>query len=166
VVQTEYMLSEPIRASIEVPSISLAGVTSPISTLAALQKNGNDHEEAGEEPRRGTNQASSDVAKTDMIVGVWSPEGGACSARDFQPGLLPAIISTDGAWAGDTFCVFKKKQQTESGWRVVAECSSPRERWTSNVRLSVNGNRLVWASQRGTQAYARCANDIMTAQAR
>jgi hypothetical protein len=101
-----------------------------------------------------------------MVVGVWSPEGGVCSARDFQRGVLPAVISADGAWAGDTFCVFRKKQQTESGWRVLAECSSPRERWTSNVRLSVSENRLVWTSQRGTETYARCAADVLMAQAR
>jgi len=80
--------------------------------------------------------------------------------------VLPAVISPDGAWAGDTFCVFRKKQQTESGWRVLAECSSPRERWTSNVRLSVSENRLVWTSQRGTETYARCAPDVLMAQAR
>jgi hypothetical protein len=111
-------------------------------------------------------EASSDFTKRDMVVGVWSPEGGVCSARDFQRGVLPAVISVDGAWAGDTFCVFRKKQQTESGWRVLAECSSPRERWTSNVRLTVNDNRLVWTSQRGTETYARCAADVLMAQAR
>jgi hypothetical protein len=102
-------------------------------------------------------------AARDAIVGVWAP--GTCSARDFRDGLLPTITNTEGAWAGETFCLFTKRRQTESGWAVVAKCSNARERWTSNVRLTVSENRLTWTSRRGTQAYARCAPDVLMAQA-
>jgi hypothetical protein len=111
-------------------------------------------------------QASADIVKGDPIVGVWAPDAGTCSARNFREGTLPTVMNTDGAWAGDTFCMFTHQQPTENGWKVVAKCSNPRERWTSNVRLTVTGNRLTWTSRRGTQAYTRCAPDVLMAQAR
>jgi hypothetical protein len=110
--------------------------------------------------------ASPDLMKRDTIVGVWAPDAGTCSARSFRDGVLPTVINTDGAWAGHTFCLFTKQKQTETGWSVVAKCSNPGERWTSNVRLTVNENRLTWTSKRGTQAYTRCAPDVLMAQAR
>jgi hypothetical protein len=110
-------------------------------------------------------QASPDLAKKATIVGVWAPDAGTCSARNFRERVLPAVINTDGAWAGETFCLFKNKTPTETGWKVVAECSNPRERWTVNVRLTVDGNRLTWTSKRGTQAYTRCT-DLLMAEAR
>ena len=104
--------------------------------------------------------------KSELIVGIWSPEAGACSVRDFRRGAQLTVISNDGAWAGDTFCMFRRKQQIEAGWRMAANCSNPRESWTSNVRLTVKGNRSMWASQRGAQLYARCTPDLEMAQAR
>lgn len=103
-------------------------------------------------------------AKRPGVAGVWSAD--ACSPRSFKDGTLPTVINAEGAWAGETFCVFNKRKETESGWRVVATCSSPRARWTSNVRLTVSDNRLTWASERGTQIYTRCASDVLMAQAR
>jgi hypothetical protein len=110
--------------------------------------------------------ANFDVAKSVTIVGVWAPNPGTCSARDFREGALPAVISNDGAWAGETFCMFSNKKQTETGWNVVAKCSSPKERWTANVRLVLKDNQLTWTSRRGTQAYTRCAPDVLMAAAR
>jgi hypothetical protein len=105
-------------------------------------------------------------AERPAIVGVWAPNTGACSAHDFQHGVLPTVITTEGAWAGETFCMFTKRKETEKGWTVVAKCSGSRERWMSKVRLTVTENRLTWASKRGTQAYTRCRPDILMAQAR
>ena len=163
---------ESVRASLQQPNESgpssrpAIGVPTPPQSLERTVETEHSSPEPIKASIQAPSEASSDLAKRDMVVGVWSPEGGVCSARDFQRGVMPAVISADGAWAGDTFCVFRKKQQTESGWRVLAECSSPRERWTSNVRLSVSENRLVWTSQRGTETYARCAADVLMAQAR
>ena len=100
------------------------------------------------------------------IVGIWAPDAGTCSARDFRDGMLPTVINAEGAWAGETFCMFTTKRQTELGWSVIAKCSSPRERWTSNVHLSVSNDRMTWKSKRGTQTYTRCAPDVLMAQAR
>jgi len=115
---------------------------------------------------RHPDDANADLAKSATIVGVWAPNAGTCSARDFREGALPAVISTDGAWAGETFCTFSNKKQTETGWSVVAKCSSPKARWTANVRLTVKDNRLTWTSRRGTQAYTRCSPDVLMAAAR
>ena len=113
-----------------------------------------------------TDDADSDGTKNATIVGVWAPNTGTCSARDFREGALPAVISTDGAWAGETFCTFSNKKQTETGWSVVAKCSSPKARWTANVRLTVKDNKLTWTSKRGTQAYTRCSPDVLMAAVR
>jgi hypothetical protein len=100
------------------------------------------------------------------IVGVWAPDAGTCSARDFREGTLPTVINAEGAWAGETFCIFTKRKEIDGGWHVVAKCSAPRARWTSNVRLTVVGSRLTWTSERGTQAYTRCAPDVLMAHAK
>jgi hypothetical protein len=100
------------------------------------------------------------------IEGVWAPDKSTCSIRSFREGLLATIINMDGAWAGDTFCIFQNRQQTETGWRVVAHCSKPDEHWTTQVSLNVKGDRLTWTSKRGTQAYTRCAPDFLMAEAR
>jgi hypothetical protein len=111
-------------------------------------------------------QAIPEVAKSGAIVGVWAPDADICSAKHFRDGSLPTVINADGASAGETFCMFTNRVQLESGWIVVAKCSNPHARWTSNVRLTVHENKLIWSSQRGTQTYARCAPDVLMAQAR
>jgi hypothetical protein len=108
-------------------------------------------------------QPEAEATAASTIVGVWAPDAGTCSAHQFRDGVLPTVITSDGAWAGDTFCLFTKQQQTEEGWRMVAKCSNPRERWTSQVRLTVREQRLTWSSRRGVQAYARCTPDLLMA---
>jgi hypothetical protein len=97
------------------------------------------------------------------IVGVWVPDASACSARNFRDGFLPTVINPDGAWAGETFCLFRNQRQIPTGWRVIASCSNPHEHWTTEVRLTVNQDRLTWVSKRGTQAYTRCPSDFLVA---
>jgi len=93
------------------------------------------------------------------VVGVWGPASGSCSAGNAREGLLRAVISEHGARAGETSCVFKKQTKTERDWRVVAACANGHERWTSNVRLTIKRDRLIWASERGRQAYVRCRSN-------
>jgi hypothetical protein len=133
------------------------------ATEAALQRQG--PVSAGPATQASASPADPDVARKDTIVGVWAPDAGTCSARDFQDGVLPTVINTEGAWAGDTFCIFTKKQRIETGWEVVAKCSNRREQWTSSVRLTVSENRLTWTSKRGAQAYTRCELDVLMAHA-
>ena len=175
-VEPEDVSSEPIRASIQPPSILPVAVTLATATLGDRPKDETKDLGGKETPQTpgladtaGQPRANDDTPgsiKSEMIVGIWSPEAGACSVRDFRRGVQLTVISTDGAWAGDTFCMFRRKQQIEAGWRIVADCSNPRESWTSNVRLTVKNNRLMWTSQRGAQLYARCTPDLEMAQAR
>jgi hypothetical protein len=97
-------------------------------------------------------------------AGMWGADQSACSTTN-RKRLLPTMIDTDGARAGETFCRFKKKQESQSGWNVVANCSNGRERWVANVRLKVQGERLTWSSERGSQAYVRCEPGMTMAQA-
>ncbi len=60
------------------------------------------------------------------------------------------------AGAGETFCAFDRKKRTASGWDVVANCSNTHDRWSANVRLTINGDQLTWTSERGSVSYHRC----------
>ncbi len=154
----------PVRPLLELSSsagVPVAQVTSQPASAA------HDDAETRAKPAREDRATPDPAAQPQaMIVGLWAPDASACSIRDFREGLLPTIINTDGAWAGETFCIFKNRKQTETGWRVVANCSNPHERWTADVRLTVKDNRLIWTSKRGTQVYTRCAPDFVVAVAR
>jgi predicted RNase H-like HicB family nuclease len=173
-VEPEHVPSKPIRASVQPPSISDVSVALATANGGNRAKDGT-NDLVGKETPPGladsagqprANDATPGSIKSEMILGIWSPEAGACSVRDFRRGVQLMVISTDGAWAGDAFCMFRRKLQTEAGWRIVADCSNPRESWTSNVHLTVKGNRLMWTSQRGAQLYARCTPELEMAQAR
>jgi hypothetical protein len=169
-------VTEPIKPSIEPTSISTAEVA-PSASPQVTAKNA-DGQIQSNQPRQDLavaavpvaqppeDHVNPDLVKSAAVVGVWAPDAGTCSARDFREGMLPAVINADGAWAGDTFCLFEDKKQTETAWNVVAKCSNPREHWTAKVRLTVHNNRLTWTSRRGTQIYTRCAPDVRTADAR
>jgi hypothetical protein len=58
------------------------------------------------------------AAAHEMIIGIWAPDTSSCSVKGFREGSLPVVINTDGAWAGETFCVFKDQKQTKTEWRV------------------------------------------------
>jgi hypothetical protein len=176
-VEPEHISSEPVKGSIQQPSILHVAVT-PDTEAPGSRPNDETKDDLGSKETPQTpeladsagptraNDTTLGSIKNEVIVGIWSPEAGACSVRDFRRGVQLTVISNDGAWAGDTFCMFRRKQQIEAGWRMVADCSNPRESWTSNVRLTVKGSRLMWTSQRGAQLYARCTPDLEMAQAR
>jgi hypothetical protein len=103
---------------------------------------------------------------TAAVFGIWVSDRSSCSLREFRQGVLPAIISMDGAWAGDTFCAFRDHTPTDNGWRVVATCANGERQWTTPVNLSAKGDRLTWTSKRGTQVYTRCRPDFLVAGAR
>src|SRR5215471_15948573 len=97
------------------------------------------------------------------FVGIWVPQGGTCSIRSFKEGSLPAVITEQGAWAGETFCLFKNLKRTKAEWKAVASCSDSSDDWTTEVQLSVKANRLIWKSKSGTQSYSKCSSDTLVA---
>jgi hypothetical protein len=159
-------LPEPIRALLQLSAFPVAEASSALQPSNSNAGDGIGRRDPWPGGPAAQAQPDDASAARPAIVGVWAPDAGTCSAHDFQQGVLPTVITGEGAWAGDTFCMFTKRNQTETGWTVVAKCSTPRERWTSNVRLTVNDNRLTWTSKRGTQVYTRCSPDVLMAQAR
>jgi hypothetical protein len=100
------------------------------------------------------------------FAGVWATNEKACSPQLNRDGLLPALISSEGAWAGETTCSFKKSKRIGNTWTFAAVCSDNRRRWKADVRMSVVGNRLTWTSQRGSQTYVRCQHGLLEAYER
>lgn len=100
-------------------------------------------------PKRGAS-ASADY------VGVWGPTPAACGTPSRRRGYLPATITADRARAGRTTCTFHDGHHTGSTWVMAAECSDRGRRWSSQVRLLVEGDRLTWTSNRGAATYIRC----------
>jgi hypothetical protein len=97
---------------------------------------------------------ASEAKKSTSFVGLWGEDEDACLTS-------PAVIRREGARAGDTFCAFGSAKLVEGVWTLATTCSDQRHRWTVQVRLSVAGDRLTWASQRGTQTYTRCRRQIV-----
>lgn len=100
--------------------------------------------------------ASAAASVSAEFVGIWGPTGAACGARSRRRGYLPATITQNGARAGRTVCSFRDGHRTGNAWLVAAECSDRGRRWSSQVRLVVDGDRLTWSSARGSSSYVRC----------
>jgi len=95
------------------------------------------------------------------IIGTWAANANACKSRPTS--FIPAVIDNDGARAGETFCAFKQKRPDRDGVNIVAACSNSHERWVARIRLVVDGDRLKWSSQRGSQKYVRCGPTLQLA---
>jgi len=106
------------------------------------------------------------AASEGPFAGVWAVDEKACSPQLDRGGLLPALISAQGAWAGETTCSFKSSKRVGNTWTFAAICSDARRRWKTNIRMSVAGNRLTWVSQRGSQTYVRCQTGLIEAHGR
>ncbi|WP_455956929.1 hypothetical protein [Methylorubrum aminovorans] len=91
------------------------------------------------------------------FVGIWGPNPVACGQRQRRRGFLPATITEDGAKAGRTVCRFRNNRREGSAWTMAADCSERGRRWTSQVRLLVEHDRLTWSSGKGQANYIRCS---------
>lgn len=89
-------------------------------------------------------------------VGIWGPTEAACGQRSQRRGFLPATITTDSARAGRTVCQFRDSRRAGNGWTMAASCSDRGRRWSSRVRLVVDGDHLIWSSAQGASSYVRC----------
>jgi hypothetical protein len=83
------------------------------------------------------------------FVGTW----GLKNCRE------PFSISASRAQGyGGRKCEFiQTTQETVNTWHVPADCSRGVERWKANIKLTLNGNKLIWSSERGTFTYVRCS---------
>ncbi|GJD47032.1 hypothetical protein AFCDBAGC_4917 [Methylobacterium cerastii] len=89
-------------------------------------------------------------------VGTWGPTEAACGRRSRRRGYIPATITPDRASAGRTICSFHDGRRTGNAWVMAADCADRGRRWSSQVRLVVDGDRLTWTSGKGTASYVRC----------
>lgn len=90
-------------------------------------------------------------------VGTWGPNEAACGARSRRRGYIPAIITPERASAGRTICSFHDGRRSGNTWVMAADCSDRGRRWSSQVRLAVDGDRLTWTSGKGSSSYIRCS---------
>ena len=88
------------------------------------------------------------------LTGTWWPT--ACPKPKDRRTAVPMVLAENRAKAGPASCTFLKKTQAGAAWTVVAKCSDGHASWTANIRLVLEGTRLQWASERGTQTYQRC----------
>lgn len=89
-------------------------------------------------------------------VGTWGPTADGCGALARRKGYLPATITPEHAKAGDTVCSFREPHRIGNAWVMTADCGDHDRRWSSKVRLVVDGDHLTWTSAWGSSAYVRC----------
>lgn len=82
------------------------------------------------------------------FIGQWTAEPGDCTDT--------TSVTTRRASIGASRCDFGDVVRTGPGWSVRARCTSQGRTWSANVELAVNGDRLTWRSERGSQEYHRC----------
>jgi hypothetical protein len=124
-------------------------------------------ESAAKDMLRDTVQAAASAEANPSIsfAGIWAPSASACSPKSNNRQLLPAVINEEGAWAGEVSCRFRRYKQAGNTALITSTCTDGRQRWTANIRLAVDGDRLVWSSERGSQTYVRCDSRIVEARA-
>jgi hypothetical protein len=88
------------------------------------------------------------------LTGTWWPS--SCPKAKDRKNAVSMELAENRAKAGGASCTFLKKTQAGPAWTVVAKCSDGKASWTAHIRLVLEGKRLQWASERGTQTYQRC----------
>jgi hypothetical protein len=89
------------------------------------------------------------------FVGGWGANVDQC--RQAPDNRSPLRIDTRRAEAFSTTCEFSSTQRESANeWRIRASCADEHDRWDANIRLTLDGSRLTWASERGTATYLRC----------
>jgi hypothetical protein len=83
------------------------------------------------------------------FVGGWAINVDQCRS--------PLQINTQRAEAFGATCQFNSTQRESANeWRIRASCADEHDQWNANIRLTLGGSRLIWASERGTVTYLRC----------
>lgn len=88
------------------------------------------------------------------FIGRWALDAEECLQRVDGTQL---VINTRGAETSGGKCDFRSfKQESAGSWRIQAVCSASGKSWSSDIGLKLNGPRLRWSSERGTETYIRC----------
>ncbi|MHB2208338.1 peptidase inhibitor family I36 protein [Methylobacterium sp. CM6257] len=134
------MVAAPEPAMVAAPPAVVAAPASPI---------------LGSQPA-GVPAVQRSASSNSDYVGTWGPTADACGAPSRRHGYFQATITPERAKAGDTICSFRDAHRTGNAWTMVANCGDRARRWSSRVRLIVDGDHLTWTSAWGTSAYVRC----------
>ena len=140
--QAEMPAPEP-PAPVPAPRLELAGTNAAVAPATG--------------PTQTAAVPSAPPVERPDYIGTWGPNEAACGVRSRRRGYLPATITAEGARAGRVSCSFHDRTRSGSAWVMAADCTDRTRRWTSQVRLRVDGDRLVWSSARGTSSYQRCS---------
>ena len=97
--------------------------------------------------------APSAVRADQSIIGNWS-EAPCRSAGSTKVRL--SISSHRAKSSGGSLCEFADLRRSDREWRVKANCSQGTKHWVANGRFALNGNKLVWTSERDVISYVRC----------
>jgi len=91
------------------------------------------------------------------FLGGWSSSR-ECAVK--APNQAPLWINSQTARVAEGGCQFLSVVREGQGWRFRAKCTLPNETWNANIKMIVNGEQLVWSSERGTETYTRCRSLI------
>ena len=150
-------VSTPSTPAATTPALSPKQELEALLTATSASSSGADEEQERE--------VASQPAPTSLATakspawefsGKWGPTRAACASNAARAGWLPINITEREARAGDTVCAFGEKRRSGAGWALTASCSSADARWKAKVRLVVQGGKLHWSSERGSQVYVRC----------
>ena len=73
-----------------------------------------------------------------------------------QPSAASGRDQRGGRLGGRSLVPLPALKQAGNTALITSTCTDGRQRWTANIRLAVDGDRLVWSSERGSQTYVRC----------
>jgi hypothetical protein len=97
--------------------------------------------------------APSAVRADQSIIGNWSEAPCRSAGRT---NVQLSISSHRAKSSGGSVCEFADLRRSDREWRVRANCSQGTKHWVANGRFALNGNKLVWTSERDVISYVRC----------
>jgi DNA-binding helix-hairpin-helix protein with protein kinase domain len=98
--------------------------------------------------------ASTVINADQSFIGKW---GQAAQCDGKLSGPVFVIDSRQAKSSTGVLCEFQKIDHDATGWQVSAACTVENNKpWTSTIRLSVQGSRLFWISDRDNFSYYRC----------
>jgi hypothetical protein len=98
-------------------------------------------------------KSTSSIPVTQSFIGDWSTSD--CQLLGNQ--VAPISLNSHRAKSSSgVTCEFLKIAYSRPSWRIQALCQAGEQRWSANISLTLKGNELIWASERGIDHYFRC----------
>lgn len=94
-------------------------------------------------------KADQPARAAETFLGGWADDAADCK-------IAPIQISMKEARGNRSICKFGSIQREDNTWRIQAVCTADGKTWSDNIRLSILGSRLMWATEAGTKTFVRC----------